>query len=356
MIGYLKLSKYYSVYHGLKRLVLVPSLLLVLFMGLAFWSLPRAVDRWGKTSLGLLVAGVYLFFVLATLAAVLRWGARAQTQRYRSREADFNKIFAYFNKKVFLAKGVSLECGRFGAYIKVNLLTTDSRFQSLDGLNSSLLLDVDPCAEEKIEPNQKSIVGNPDERNFLLADFLQARNDDSGEIFDEALAAKLHRLLEQDILGGDDDDFETKPPPKALKNTNDVVKEQLAHWQADKEDIDRGSILQPLLPREPEVVIEPVSAQSNTKKDENTETKDDQETVFFDVQSIKPESEFYTVMDDDDNRTRPNPEPTTNHEDVEEAEGLHNNADTESALDELEFKSALEFQSVMSFSKNGDNR
>lgn len=126
-MNYLQVSKYYSVYHGLKRLVLIPTFLLVIFLGLTFWYLPNAVEKWGKTALSFIVIGVYLGFMLCTVLVVKIWGASAQEKRYLNRQSDFNKIFQYFNKNVFLNKGVALECGKYGAYIQVNLVPMKSR-------------------------------------------------------------------------------------------------------------------------------------------------------------------------------------------------------------------------------------
>ena len=121
------MTKNYAVYYGLKRLVLVPTFLLVVFLGLTFWYLPNAVEKAGKTLLSIIVVAVYFVFMLCTVLVVKAWGATAQAKRYATREKDFNKIFQYFNKKVFLNKGVALESGKYGAYILVNLVAAKSR-------------------------------------------------------------------------------------------------------------------------------------------------------------------------------------------------------------------------------------
>jgi hypothetical protein len=114
------------VYYGLKRLVLVPTVLLVLFLGLTFYFMPKIVEKAGKLALSAIVLGVYTVFMLCTIAIVKVWGANAQEKRYKNRENDFNKILQYFNKKVFQSKGISLESGRYGAYIVLNLVPVKS--------------------------------------------------------------------------------------------------------------------------------------------------------------------------------------------------------------------------------------
>lgn len=187
--------------------------------------------------------------------------------------------------------------------------------------------------------------------NFLLQDFLKNRLDDSFEEgYDSELLLKINHLLEQDVLGGDEDEFEDGQTAKSTKNTDDNVAEQIALIRAHKvqtkninTEIGESSLNQPLL--EPEVALEPLEFNPNLEIDGYVNIKDtDQQTVFFDVRSFKAESEMYTVQDG--GLQTPVPETIKPKE--------PQNDDTESQMEELEFRSAIEFQSVCNFSKQGD--
>lgn len=131
VISYLQMTKNYEVYLGMKRLVLLPTFFLVLFMGLMFWFLPNAVEKAGKTALSIIMVAAYITFMILTVIVVKVWGAAAQERRYMRRESDFTKIFQYFNKKVFMGKGISFECGKYGSYIQINLVHTKSKLPLL---------------------------------------------------------------------------------------------------------------------------------------------------------------------------------------------------------------------------------
>lgn len=53
VIKYLRLTKNFNVYTGLKRVVLIPTLLLTLLLGLSFWVLPDLVQNAGRLALSL---------------------------------------------------------------------------------------------------------------------------------------------------------------------------------------------------------------------------------------------------------------------------------------------------------------
>jgi hypothetical protein len=65
--------------------------------------------------------------MLLTFAVIRRWGASAQDRKYQNRETDFNKILAYFNERLFANRGVSLEAGKYGSYLQINLLKNFSK-------------------------------------------------------------------------------------------------------------------------------------------------------------------------------------------------------------------------------------
>lgn len=187
--------------------------------------------------------------------------------------------------------------------------------------------------------------------NFLLEDFLKQRLDDSlEEGYNPELLVKLNNLLEKDILGGDDDEFDDGQTAQSTKNTDDNVAEQIALIKAHKgqnilqnSELDKDPLKEPLL--DPEVALEPIPLNEELQdEDPENPKKLDQQTVFYDVRSMKEESEMYTVQDG--GLRTPVPEKVDHVEQNQEEEG--------SVMEELEFRSALEFQSVYSFSKQGD--
>lgn len=187
--------------------------------------------------------------------------------------------------------------------------------------------------------------------NFLLEDFLKQRLDDSlEEGYNPELLVKLNNLLEKDILGGDDDEFDDGQTAQSTKNTDDNVAEQIALIKAHKgqnilqnSQLDKDPLKEPLL--DPEVALEPIPLNEELQdEDPENPKKLDQQTVFYDVRSMKDESEMYTVQDG--GLRTPVPENVDHVEQNQEEMG--------SVMEELEFRSALEFQSVYSFSKQGD--
>lgn len=180
---------------------------------------------------------------------------------------------------------------------------------------------------------------------------MKQRLDDSlEEGYNPELLVKLNNLLEKDILGGDDDEFDDGQTAQSTKNTDDNVAEQIALIKAHKgqnilqnSELDKDPLKEPLL--DPEVALEPIPLNEELQdEDPENPKKLDQQTVFYDVRSMKEESEMYTVQDG--GLRTPVPEKVDHVEQNQEEEG--------SVMEELEFRSALEFQSVYSFSKQGD--
>lgn len=195
--------------------------------------------------------------------------------------------------------------------------------------------------------------------NFLLQDFLRKRLDDSlEEGYDTDLLLKINHFLEQDVLGGDEDEFDDGQTGKSTKNTDDNVAEQIALLKSTKgktfvqdTEFTDNYLQQPLV--EQEVQILPVTELRPEHCAEYNEDKAaDDKSEYYEIQSAKAESEMFTVQDYDGDleqmaRQPPSkPEVTTGD--------TFDYAEKQSALDEYEFKSAVEFQSVFNFSKHGD--
>ncbi len=196
--------------------------------------------------------------------------------------------------------------------------------------------------------------------NFLLQDFLKKRLDDSfDEGYDSDLLLKINHFLEQEVLGGDEDEFDDGKAGKSAKNTDDNVAEQIALLKSSKGkaplrdsevDIEDNSLKQPLVGAE--VLILP-AVPKRTKP--FTECQDaglaDNETEHCEIESAKAETEMYTVQDYDGDLGEAHGLPASKPEVAVDA---LESAELQSALDDYEFKSAVEFQSVFNFSKHGD--
>lgn len=202
--------------------------------------------------------------------------------------------------------------------------------------------------------------------NLLLQDFLKKRLDESDDedAYDSELLLKINHILEKEVLGGDEDEFDDGQTFKSTKNTDDNVAEQIALIRShlakakDEELAKLGNPLnQPLLDSEIE------NPQAAPLKEDHylpaaAFESNDQQTVFYDVQSVKEESEMNTVQDYEGDfrfsHAPPHETKTENETPTPPQPAEQTQPDTQSELDDCEFHSALDFQSVYNFSKHGD--
>lgn len=151
-------------------------------------------------------------------------GARSQDNRYINRQREFNKIFHYFNRKIYARRGLIFSSGRYGAYIKIHLVlseaeieawraseeTQDASYRFPRRSEFSKSLHVDSMEDSRALAIDNSQAVHPKKK--LIDDFLQHDIWNEDNSMDSGLQKRINELLmkeeeEQDWEEGSKNEF-----------------------------------------------------------------------------------------------------------------------------------------------------
>lgn len=217
------------------------------------------------------------------------------------------------------------------------------------------------------DSNRSSVVKQ--KGNFLLADFLNKRLGDQGDDdHDPEMMLKINQMLENDMLGDEDADFQVDTPTdQNQRNTDENIEKEIARMRSLNKYVDlRNSesqggyqiLTSPLLDHDRQYEHYNKAVVNIAKfrfEDEECKTNLGGQT-FYDVASEIQDTELKTVrefpdepiieIDDDDRKKQ-----SSHISQTERTDETINQIE-----DQCEFYSAVEFQSAYAFSKAADNQ
>ena len=318
-------------------------MLLGVFMYMILRVLPSKMSHQGKLTMAIFgtdvspVVALYLGLFILTSAIVWFWGARAQDRRYRRREFEFNKVFSYFNKRNFKSLGIKFESGKYGAFIIIRL---QRDFKKPNPANSvelrTSMLGAPPVHTLELPRDDPSPSMAFTTDSKLQQDFILRRASiDSEELPNPLLAQRIKNIIDDDEEEEADILTETKNSMQTnkFKNTVDYINEEM-----QKMSLQQTGVLAPLLPREdssgprqegsvPQEVFRRMIAIEEEPQEEEEEFKSAKEDL--------EEEELFTVLEGPVSVVPRQPPP----------------ADARSSVDDYEFKSALDFNTVYNHSR-----
>ena len=205
--------------------------------------------------------------------------------------------------------------------------------------------------------------------NFLLADFLNKRLGDIGDDdHDPEMMLKINQMLENDMLGDEDPDFQVDTPTdQNQRNTDENIEKEIARIRSLNKYVDlrnsenQGSykiLTSPLLDHDIQYEYNDkavVNIANFRFEDEECKTHLGGQT-FYDVASQIQDTELKTVTELPDKPIIEADDDDMNKQSSHISQTKHTDEIVNEVEDQYEFYSAAEFQSAYAFSKATDNQ